>query len=114
MPAVYNALDICCNSSIGEGFSNVIGEAMACSVPCVVTDVGDSTIITGDTGIVVPPSDPTALAGALINMLNESEEKRQSRGALARQRILSDFNVQRMVKETETTLLNLLTGETAV
>ena len=69
MPSVQNALDIATSSSVGEGFPNVIGEAMACGVPCVVTDVGDSARIVGDTGIVVPSRDPQALAGALRLML---------------------------------------------
>jgi len=62
MPAVYNAFDIATSSSsYGEGWSNVIGEAMACGIPCVVTDVGDSAWIVGKNGIVVKPNDVNAV-----------------------------------------------------
>src|SRR5262249_37999795 len=62
MPAVYNALDVLTSASVGESFSNVIAEAMACGVPCVVTHVGNSPSIVGETGLIVAPGDPDALA----------------------------------------------------
>jgi glycosyltransferase involved in cell wall biosynthesis len=65
MPAVYNALDILCSASRWEGFSNVIGEAMASGLPCVVTDAGDSAKLVGSGGIVVPWGSPESLADAL-------------------------------------------------
>src|SRR5256885_1953174 len=55
IPQLTAGLDIACSSSAYEGFSNAIGEAMACGVPCVVTDVGDSAYLVGDTGLIVPP-----------------------------------------------------------
>jgi glycosyltransferase involved in cell wall biosynthesis len=71
MPAVCNAFDIACSSSIGEGFSNTIIEAMACGVPCVVTDVGDSAVIVGEIGVVVQPASPEALRDGFLILLDK-------------------------------------------
>jgi len=111
MPPVYNALDLLVSSSSTEGFSNAIGEAMACGVPCVVTDVGDSALIVDATGDVVPPQDSRALAQALRKWLRLSRSERQSRGVEARARIEHEFNMRGMVTKTEAALQNLLTPE---
>jgi len=104
MPAVYNALDILCSSSYGEGFSNVIGEAMACGVPCVVTDVGHSAGILGDEGIVVPPGDSKKLADGLNNMLMKLDDIKPH---LLRERIKSCFGIETMVESTERALIEV-------
>ncbi len=91
---VLCGLDIATSASVyGEGFSNTIGEAMACEVPCVVTDVGDSSIIVGDTGKVVAPQSPAMLADAWKQLIDEGKERRQARGRKARERIASNFAI---------------------
>src|SRR4029079_13179023 len=58
------------STSRAESFSNAIAEAMACGIPCVVTDVGDSARIVGTSGLVVPASNPGALAAAWESALD--------------------------------------------
>jgi len=100
MPAVYNAMDIVSSSSaFGEGFSNVIGEAMACGVPCVVTDVGDSALIVGGTGLVVPINDSEALADGWRCMLKRLNENSTSTENKARVRIISHYNSEILIQE---------------
>ncbi len=101
MEAVYNALDVAVSSSYGEGFPNVVGEAMASGLPCVVTDVGDSGLVVGDTGFVVPPKDPEALAEALARCL---ESDRAELGRRARERILQHFSLENLISSTERAL----------
>jgi glycosyltransferase involved in cell wall biosynthesis len=109
MPAVFNALDLLVNSSsFGEGFSNVIGESMACGVPCVVTNVGDSAWVVGDQGDVVPPKNSAALMTAIEKMLNQKTYD----PARIRQRIADQFSVNSLVTKTEHVLLTLLSGDT--
>jgi glycosyltransferase involved in cell wall biosynthesis len=107
LPAAYNAMDIYCSSSHAEGTSNVILEAMGCGVPCVVTDVGDSRLIVGETGAVVPPRDPEALADGLERMVQRLTETPQL-GLLARERILSSFSVDSLAQNTAKALIDLL------
>ena len=101
MNDVYNAFDVVCSASVfGEGFSNAVGEAMACGVPCVVTDVGDSALIVGDTGLVVPPGDPEALVEGLCTLIGVIEEKGQELSTKARERIVGRFSRHRLVGTT--------------
>ncbi|PWT76312.1 MAG: hypothetical protein C5B60_04225, partial [Chloroflexi bacterium] len=87
IPRITAAFDIACSSAIGEGFCNAIGEAMACGVPCVVTDVGDSAHIVGQTGRVVPARNPEAFGKALSELIECGHEGRRRLGMQARARI---------------------------
>ncbi len=100
VPAIMNALDIHVLSSRSEAFPNVVAEAMACATPCVVTDVGDASLIVGDTGWVVPPLNPDQLAEAIAEALLERSEAEQwqARRRAARQRILNEFSLEQMVE----------------
>lgn len=94
IPEVLGELDIFTSgSAYGESFPNVLGEAMACGVPCVATDVGDSAVILGEFGVVVPPSDPEALASGWRQLLDLNDSARKLLGQQARQRIETAFNL---------------------
>jgi len=90
------ALDIACSSSsFGEGFPNTIGEAMACEIPCVVTDVGDSAAIVGTSGKVVPSCNAEAFAVALSDLIACGPVARKKMGAEGRARITEYFEITR-------------------
>jgi glycosyltransferase involved in cell wall biosynthesis len=109
MAAVYNALDLCTLSSrFGEGFPNVLGEAMACGIPCVATDVGDVMQVVGDTGAIVPVSDPAALAQGWSALLSDATKARHQAGAQARAHIVANFALARMITETEAALASAI------
>ncbi len=101
IPRLTAAMDIAVSSSCGEGFPNVVGEAMACEVTCVVTDVGDSAYIVGETGRVVPAGDSEALAAACLNLLDMDDSGRKALGQAARARVAKLFNLPVVVKQYE-------------
>lgn len=93
MPPAYNSLDLLVMSSrYGEGFPNSVGEAMACGVPVVVTDVGDAATLVADIDRVVLPSNPEALAASIHAVLSLPADARIALGEKDRSRIAGQYS----------------------
>lgn len=108
MPAVYNALDLLVSSSaFGEGFSNSLGEAMACGIPCVATLVGDSAEVLGEVGGLAPARDDEALARAILEVLALDGDARVAMAGAARARIVARFSREVLIARTEQILVEL-------
>ncbi len=86
VPRLTAALDVACLSSWSESSPFVLCEAMCCGVPCVASDVGDSRLLIGDTGKIVPPRNPQALADALLWLLQRPLGQLNTLGQMARKR----------------------------
>lgn len=100
VPRLLAALDVCALSSrFGEAFPLVIGEAMACGVPCAATDVGDSGLLIGDTGRIVLPAAPDALARACHELLSLPHTERTALSAAARARITANYEIGAIAEE---------------
>jgi glycosyltransferase involved in cell wall biosynthesis len=105
---IYPALDVLTLCSIyGEGFPNVLCEAMACDVPCVATDVGDSVEIIGDCGLIVPKRDHEALAHAWQALL---EKPSQLGTGSARSQVAARYSLQQMCAQYEAIYRSLAQG----
>ena len=98
---ILAAVDLATLSSVGEGFPNAIGEAMACGIPCVSTDVGDAADIIGDAGSIVRPRDAAALADAWHALLAPGRQYREALGARARARIAERFSIAAVARAYE-------------
>jgi sugar transferase (PEP-CTERM/EpsH1 system associated) len=97
--SVFAAMDIFVLSSVSEGLSNTILEAMASELPVVATRVGgaDELVVDGETGFLVPSQSPSALAEA-IDGLTTQPARRQEMASAARRRALDDFAIERMLQ----------------
>lgn len=92
------SFDIFCLSSWSEAFPNVLGEAMACGIPCVATDVGDARAVLGKVGLIVPPKSPAALAVALLQVVDMPSDALAALSRAARARIFCYYGLQATAK----------------
>ena len=79
--------------SLSEGFPNVVAESMSLKTPCIVTDVGDASLIVGETGLVVAPGDVDELYAALSIFLKHSRESLSRLGDISSQRIMMNYEL---------------------
>lgn len=95
----FNCIDIHILSSLGESFPNVVAESMACETPNIVTNVGDASYIVGETGWVVPPSNPYLLSKSITHAIHEfgNSTKWEERRRNSRKRIVENFSLKKMV-----------------
>lgn len=107
--AIMNAFDLFVLSSLFEGLPYTLLEVMALGKPVVATAVvgNRDVVVEGETGLLVPPQNPFALAQAMIALLGSSEQRFQM-GQAGRQRILSQFSIERMVAATEAVYRSVL------
>ena len=87
-------LDVFALKSLGEGFPNIVAEAMTVEVPCVVTDVGDAGLLIGTTGAVTQPGDHRAFSAAIARLVDAPPEEREVLGRAARKRVRQLFSVE--------------------
>ena len=107
IPEIIPFFDVLCSSSLDEAFPNVVGEAMSAAIPCVVTDVGDCSVLVGDTGKVVPQEIKRDISEACLNLLKMPEEKRIKLGKKARTRIAQKFSIQKISNQYDQIYLSL-------
>jgi glycosyltransferase involved in cell wall biosynthesis len=107
---VMSGLDALVLSSLSEGFPNVVGEAMSCGVPCIVTDVGDAAELVGQTGLIVPSNDLPSLTAALDQMRHMDVEQRRQLGQSARNRIEERYSIDVVARSYESLYERLLIG----
>lgn len=104
LSAVYSALDVVASSSSGEGFPNVVAEAMACGRPCVVTNVGDSAAIVGTLGEVAEANDPLSLSCGIERARQHIEKGGHVLAQQLRAHIMNHYNLANLVHSTEIAL----------
>lgn len=107
---LFSGMDIATTASRSEAFPIVVGEAMACGTPCVVTDVGDSALIVEKTGSVVPPEDPHALAEAWRALIDAGPAVRRRLGMAARDRVQRHFALPAIVESYQNIYAQVAAG----
>lgn len=98
MPHLMAGLDLLVSSSTSEAFPVVIGEALACGVPCCATDIGDSKLVLGPGGEIVPARNPQDLAQSVVKLLASDENTRVRIGLAGREHIVTKYSLETMVR----------------
>jgi glycosyltransferase involved in cell wall biosynthesis len=101
MPALFDAADAFALSSAWEGMPLAVAEAMAMEKPVIATDAGGTRELIGDAGTIVPPKNADALAAAMLDLMQEPAEFRQTLGQSAHARISSHFSIETRTDEWE-------------
>jgi len=99
MPLCYSSADVYVSPSLLEGFGLPLAEALACETPIVATNTGATAEVVGPGGIMVPPGDIIALAGAISDLLKDAS-LRHELGKRGREYIASNFSIQTMLYST--------------
>lgn len=98
IPDILSSLDIYISSSYREAFPLILGEAMACELPCIATDVGDSQLIINSCGWIISPQNPKLLANTVLEVLEKNQFELSQIGRKARERIIQEFSLENMAK----------------
>lgn len=109
---ILASLDIAASSSVSEGSPNAIGEAMACGIPCVATDAGDTRLLMGDTGIVVNKRSPRELCEAWDYLVRSGTDERHEMGIKARERIMQHYTLKQSTETYESLYREIINGRT--
>ncbi len=112
LPVVFSGMRIFALTSISEAFPLVLGEAMACGVPCVSTNVGDCEKILGETGKLTPTGEPEAIATVWEEMIRLPQQDYQRQSRLARERIVQNFSMESCVASYEQLFRELAVHQT--
>ena len=108
LPRLTAALDLAVSPSWNEGFSNTLGEALACGVPCVATGVGDSATLVGAEGCIVAPGDTAGLTEALRSLLVLPMDQRNRIGERGRRRMETEFSIRTVALEYQSLYRSLV------
>jgi glycosyltransferase involved in cell wall biosynthesis len=102
IPDLMRAMDIFVLSSLSEGISLTLLEAMACCLPLVATEVGGNpeVVINGETGYLVPPRNPEEMAKKLLLLINNEKLRRQM-GEKGRERVIRNFGIKETTRKYE-------------
>ena len=109
VPALMHAIDVFAMPSIWEGFGLVLLEAMAAAKPIVASRVATipEVVVDGETGVLVPPGNPQALADALAQLAHQPALAQQL-GQAGQERLRRRFSVEKMVGDTESLYRELI------